>query len=59
MGGMGDGGGVWESIYYMGIPQGRAPLVLPPFETNGSTLNRQGGGDPGPFRGRYCAEMYY
>ena len=35
------------------------PLILPPFETNGSTLNRQGGGDPGPFRGRYCAEMYY
>ena len=33
--------------------------VLPPTGTNDSTLNRQGSGDPGPFRGRYCAEMCY
>ena len=32
-------------------------LLLPPTGTNDSTLNRQGSGDLGPFRGRYCAEM--
>ena len=34
-------------------------ILLPPIGTNDSALNWQGGGDPGPFRGRYCAEMYY
>ena len=47
-----------------GAPEGpltppAAAYVLPPTGTNDSTLNCQAGGDPGPFRGRYCAEMCY
>ena len=41
-----------------GVDWARA-VLLPPFGTNDSTLNRQGDGDPGPFRVRYCAEIYH
>ena len=39
--------------------ESRPVYILPPTGTNDSTLNRQGSGDPGPFRGRRCAEMCY
>ena len=42
-----------------GSPDHRSEELLPPTGTNDSTLNRQGSGDPGPFRGRCCAEMCY
>ena len=45
-------------INWDGLP-GDTKGILPPTGTNDSTLNCQAGGDPGPFRGRYCAEMYY
>ena len=57
-----------DSMYFFGRPVGPSPgpsgseaasSVLPPTGTNDSTLNRQGSGDPGPFRGRRCAEMCY
>ena len=51
---------VATSIAGEAVRRAREPAHgAPPIGTNDSTLNWQGGGDPGPFRGRYCAEMYY